>query len=256
MPQGEVGIDYNKDMKLKCLLVDDEPLAHKVIQNYVTRLNTLEVVGSCYNAIEAINFLHENEVDLMFLDIQMPELNGLEMLKTIANPPKIILTTAYTEFALESYEFGIVDYLLKPIAFPRFLKAVNRVINDTPEPQKTAPSSPVHPQEASNDEHTKNYLFLKENHVTHKVFLDQILFIQAYGNYLKFFTQEKMIMVADTMKNITAQLPENDFVRVHKSYIVALNKIDQIEGNQIKINTHALPIGNKYRLMFEQKFKR
>lgn len=245
-------------MKLKCLLVDDEPLAHKIIQNYINRLNTLEIAGNCYNAIEAINFLYENEVDLMFLDIQMPELNGLEMLKTLPNPPKVILTTAYSEFALESYEFGIVDYLLKPIAFPRFLKAVNRVIEETPA-TKTSSHAPVQPTLASptkkEAKNQKNFLFLKENQITHKVFLSDILFIQAYGNYLKVFTEEKMIMTADTMKNISTQLPDSQFVRVHKSYIVALAKIDQIEGNQINIASHSLPVGNKYRLVFEQRFK-
>ncbi|EAY30838.1 LytR/AlgR family response regulator transcription factor [Microscilla marina] len=243
-------------MKLKCLLVDDEPLAHKIIQNYIARLNTLEVVGSCYNAIEALNFLYEHEVDLMFLDIQMPELNGLDMLKTLPHSPKVILTTAYTEFALESYEFGVVDYLLKPIAFPRFLKAVNRVIDDSSELQRSEKPPVINQQYSNANESLNGYLFLKENQVTHKVFLNNILFIQAYGNYLKFFTEDKMIMVADTMKNIMAQLPESDFVRVHKSYIVSLSKIDQIEGNQIKIINHTLPVGNKYRLVFEQKFKR
>lgn len=244
-------------MKLKCLLVDDEPLAHKVIQNYINRLHTLEVVGSCYSAVDAINFLYENEVDLMFLDIQMPELNGLEMLKTLPNPPKVILTTAYSEFALESYEFGIIDYLLKPIAFPRFLKAVNRVVEQAPaaganpENAASANANNQNSSEAKND-----YLFLKENQITHKVFLNDILFIQAYGNYLKFFTDQKMIMVAETMKNIAAKLPESQFMRVHKSYIVSLAKIDQIEGNQIRVKNEVVPVGNKYRLLFEQRFKK
>lgn len=244
-------------MKLKCLLVDDEPLAHKVIQNYIGRLNTLEVVGNCYNAIEAIDFLYEKEVDLMFLDIQMPELNGLEMLKTLPNPPKVILTTAYTEFALESYEFGIIDYLLKPIAFPRFLKAVNRVLNDKPEAQTSSTKGSISTTtEEQPKENVQDYLFLKENQVTHKVFFKDILFIQAYGNYLKFFTEQKMIMAADTMKNIAMQLPDSQFIRIHKSYIISLAKIDQIEGNQVKIQSHVVPVGNKYRLVFEQRFRR
>ena len=244
-------------MKLRCLLVDDEPLAHKVIQNYVNRLHTLEVIGNCFNAVEAINFLYEHEVDLMFLDIHMPELNGLEMLKTLPSPPRVIVTTAYSEFALESYEFGIVDYLLKPIAFPRFLKAVNRVIEQTP---NTSASQDTPPQTSPNNSKpaSKNdeYLFLKENQITHKVFLNDILFIQAYGNYLKFFTEQKMIMVAETMKNIAAKLPEDQFMRVHKSYVVSLAKIDQIEGNQIRLKDEVVPVGNKYRLLFEQRFKK
>ncbi|OJJ15079.1 hypothetical protein BKI52_40140 [marine bacterium AO1-C] len=244
-------------MKLKCLLVDDEPLAHKVIQNYVNRLHTLEVVGNCYNAVEAINFLYEHEVDLMFLDIHMPELNGLEMLKTLPSPPRVIVTTAYSEFALESYEFGIVDYLLKPIAFPRFLKAVNRVIEQTPAAstaQENSTNAPLTNNKPS--QQADGYLFLKENQITHKVFLNDILFIQAYGNYLKFFTEQKMIMVADTMKNISGKLPEDQFMRVHKSYIVSLGKIDQIEGNQIRLKDEVVPVGNKYRLTFEQRFKK
>ena len=244
-------------MKLKCLLVDDEPLAHKVIQNYVNRLHTLEVVGSCYSAVDAINFLYENEVDLMFLDIQMPELSGLEMLKTLPNPPKVILTTAYSEFALESYEFGIIDYLLKPIAFPRFLKAVNRVVEQAPGSNAVSenPAS-LNTNSQKTNEAKSEYLFLKENQITHKVFLNDILFIQAYGNYLKFFTDQKMIMVAETMKNIAAKLPESQFMRVHKSYIVSLAKIDQIEGNQIRVKNEVVPVGNKYRLLFEQRFKK
>ncbi len=234
-------------MKINCLIVDDEPLAHKVIQNYILRLDHLELAGQCYHAVEAINFLHEKSVDLLFLDIQMPEVSGLEMLQTLTQAPQVILTSAYSNFALESYEYGVVDYLLKPIAFPRFLKAINRV------KANLIDAKPISTYAESALDSKSDFVFLKENQSTHKVFFSDILFVQAYGNYLKVFGRNQMMLVAETMKQMESLLPASSFLRIHRSYLVHLQHIDRIEGNQVILGEHRLPVGAKYKRDLEKK---
>ena len=163
-------------MKLKCLIVDDEVLAQDVIEKYITTIPTLELVGKCDNAVETISFLHNHQVDLLFLDLNMPELSGLEILKTLTNHPKVILTTAYSEYALESYEYGVVDYLLKPIKLERFIKAVNKVVEQF--------SENTIKEDIPEKQHAQS-IFIKEDQVTYQIDLNDILFIEAYGNYLK-----------------------------------------------------------------------
>jgi len=201
-------------MKLKCLIIDDEPLAHEVLEGYIEKVNQLEIAGHCYSAIEAINFINKTKVDVLFLDINMPELSGLEMLETLSYSPKVILTTAYSEFALEGYEHGVVDYLMKPIRFSRFLKAVNRIsIRHEDSTDKEVISSAI------------NYIEVKDSYIRKKVLHDDILYIQAYGNFLKVFTKDKMYMVSDTMKNYENILPNAIFIRIHKSYLINRNKL-------------------------------
>ncbi len=215
-------------MALKCLLVDDEPLAHTVLETYMTNIHFLQLAGKCYNAMEAINFLHQNEVDLMFLDIQMPTLTGLEMLKTLSKPPAVILTTAYSEFALESYEFGVIDYLLKPIRFERFLKAVNKVaLQDLPAPAEVV-------------------LVVKADGITHKLLPANISHIEAYGNFVKIYVAEKFLVVADTMTDIHTRLPT--FVRVHKSFLLNPDFLSAMEGNRLFLKEGIeLPLGLSYK---------
>jgi len=231
-------------MELKCLIVDDEVLAQDVIEKYIANIPTLKLVGKCDNAVEAISFLHNNAVDLLFLDLNMPELSGLEMLKTLTNPPKVILTTAYSEYALESYEYGVVDYLLKPIKLERFIKAVNKVVEQY--------SKPTNREDIPEDLQSHS-IFLKEDQVTYQVSLNDILFIEAYGNYLKVHTKEKVYVTRDTMHDMENKLPKEMFMRVHKSYIISLSKIDSVSGNRVFIHNTEIPVGEMYKLALKQK---
>ncbi len=229
-------------MILKCLIVDDEPPAHKVLENYIGKLNSLSLAGNCYNAIEALNFLHETPVDILFLDINMPELSGLDMLKTLANPPVVILTTAYSEFALEGYEFGVLDYLMKPIRFDRFLKSVNRVLQ-----MKSPPvaSVPVPKETAETAKETS--FFVKADGIQHKVLFSDINYLESKGNFVQIHLEKNRLLTADTLTKMEKKLSAFGFIRVHKSYIVNKEKVTAIEGNQLIIDATKIPIGNSYR---------
>lgn len=220
------------------LIVDDEPIAHRIIEKYCDNLPHLEKKGSCYNAFEAMQFLNENKVNLLFLDINMPKLSGFDFLKTISNPPKIIVTTAYKEFALEGYELNISDYLLKPFSFERFVKAVNKTTANRTLAQKSSPKTVIT---------EVNSFFLKGDKKYHQVHLDSILFIEAYGHYTKVYLENEMILSHGKISSLQDLLPESRFIRTHKSFIVAKNKIKQIEGNRILINEHKIPIGQTYK---------
>jgi len=231
-------------MKLNCLIVDDEVLAQDVIEKYMSNFSTLKLVGKCDSAVEAISFLHNNKVDLLFLDLNMPEMSGLEMLKTLSNPPNVILTTAYSEYALESYEYGVVDYLLKPIKLERFTKAVNKVV---------AQYEVKNIVDEQMDEKKRQAIFIREDQVTYQVNFNDILYIEAYGNYLKVYTSDKVYVIRDTMHDMENKLPEENFIRIHKSYIISLSKIDSIGGNRIYINKQEIPIGELYKMSLKQK---
>ncbi len=224
-------------MELRCLIVDDEVLAQNVIEKYIDNISTLKLVGKCDNAIEAISFLHNNSVDLLFLDLNMPELSGLEMLKTLNNPPNVILTTAYSEYALESYEYGVVDYLLKPIKLERFMKAINKVVElqagkTVMEQKDITLSKPV---------------FIKEDHYTHALNPEQILYVEAYGNYLKVHTKERTFVTRMTMQHMSDQLSKDVFCRIHKSYIVNTLFITKVSGNIVFMNETELPVGSTFK---------
>lgn len=219
------------------LIVDDEPIAHRIIEKYCENLPHLEKKGNCYNAFEAMRFLNEKEVNLLFLDINMPKLSGFDFLKTLSNPPKIIVTTAYKEFALEGYELNISDYLLKPFSLERFVKAVNKTISNTAIPKTEITAT---------DEASKSF-FLKGDKKHHQIHLDDLLFIEAYGHYTKVYLENEMILSHQKISSFEEFLPENDFIRTHKSFIVAKKKIKLIEGNRILIKEHKIPIGQTYK---------
>ncbi len=223
-------------MKLGCIIVDDESLAQNVLETYISSVSTLHLLKKCNSALEAISYLHENKVDLIFLDINMPELSGLEMLKTLTDPPQVILTTAYSEYALESYDYGVADYLLKPFSLERFLKAVNRVTH------KFEPSD-------SNKKtlQKSNKIILRQDKVIHSVSTEDIEYVKAYGNYLSVFTKAKKYIVRDTISAFEQKLSRHLFVRVHKSYVVQINKISTIDGNRLYIGDTKVPIGNYYK---------
>lgn len=216
----------------KYIIVDDEPAAHYVLVNYISQNPQLELVQQCYNSIEALNYLRSNPVDLMFLDIDMPEITGLELLRTLTDPPKTILTTAYSEFALESYEFGVFDYLLKPIFFPRFLKSMERFFS------------------AYNDEKTEimnPIISVKIDGFMLDLNVNDILFAQSFGNYVKIFTLKKVYLASITTNEMENSLSSELFMRVHKSYIVAIAKIKDWKRNTVIINNEKIPVGITYR---------
>lgn len=216
----------------KCIIVDDEPAAHYVLVNYINQNPQLELTHQCYNAIETLNILRNNTVDLMFLDIDMPEISGLELLQTLKNIPRTILTTAYSEFALESYEYGVIDYLLKPIYYPRFVKSIERFLAlDTVE-KNTA---------------IVNSIAVKVDGLLIELPANDILYAQSYGNYVKVFTADKAYLASITTNQLEGMLPGDQFVRVHKSYIVALGKITQVERDYLILNNEKIPVGITYR---------
>ncbi len=229
-------------MKIKCIIVDDEPLAHVVLEKYITQIQSLELIAKCKNAMEAINFLHNNSVDLIFLDINMPDLSGIELLKTLKKQPRIIFTTAYSEFALESYEYGATDYLLKPIKFERFLKAVNKALELSSSTVSSEVTETPKTKEQEND-----FIFLKQDHSVYKVNYSDILYIEALGNYLQVFTSDKKIVARETMSEMDKSLSREQFIRVHKSFIVNITKIEEIKNNCINIAGKEISIGTIYK---------
>jgi DNA-binding LytR/AlgR family response regulator len=251
-------------MILKCLIADDEPLAHTLLENYIGRLKTLSVAGHAYNAFEVLDFLGENEVDILFLDINMPDMTGLDMLKTLSHPPIVILTTAYSEHSLEAFELGVMDYLLKPIKFDRFLKAVNRVI-DLKKPMQIPPSVISHETlERLENNHGKterleknhsDFIFIKDGTTNYKINFDDLLYVQAYGNFAKIYTTKQTIVASITMKHLEDDLPENLFTRVHKSYIVNIQKVSKIEGNLVFMDKVSIPVGAVYKMALDKKIK-
>lgn len=229
-----------KDPK-KCIIVDDEPAAHYVLTNYIRQNPELELVHQCYNGIEAMNYLRENPVDLMFLDIDMPEITGLELLKILPSQPKTILTTAYSEFALESYDFGVIDYLLKPIYFPRFLKSIERFLSTQTE-RKTIASN--------------LFISIKADGAVVDLDVRKILFAQSYGNYVKIFTSGRTYLASMTTNELEASLPTEQFLRVHKSYIIAVDKIEANERDTLVVNGQRIPVGITYRRELERLLAR
>lgn len=225
--------------KAKVLIVDDEPLAQKVLQRFISLVDSLELVGLCSNAIEASNALRNQPVDLLFLDIRMPELSGLDLLKIIKNPPKVILTTAYAEHALESYEFGVIDYLVKPIAFDRFLRAINKVV-----PTLQASTPPLMPTPVLKP---SNYLFVKSDRKIYKIDYPEIKYVEAFGNYVKIHTTHKIVLAQETLTNLEKSLPADHFLRIHKSYIVSIHFINLVDGNSLFVENVELPIGQLYK---------
>ncbi|WP_422091294.1 LytR/AlgR family response regulator transcription factor [Tenacibaculum ovolyticum] len=223
---------------LKYIIIDDEPLAHEIIEEFCSMLPHVQLQQNCYNAMEAMQFLNENTVDFMFLDINMPKLKGLDFLKTLSKPPKTIITTAYKEHALEGFELNVTDYILKPFSFDRLVKAVNKVS----ESQNTKTII----KEVANTVDS-NRFFVKGDKKHHQINLKDLLYIEAYGNYTKLFLKDEMIVSHEKISHYEEILDASNFLRVHKSFIVAIDKIKFIEGNRILIDIHKIPIGQTYK---------
>jgi len=226
----------------KCIIADDEPLAREVISKYVMRIPSLQLVGECSNAVQVIESIQQQEVDLLFLDIQMPEISGTDLIRILKNPPFIIITTAFQEYSLEGYELDVVDYLLKPIKFERFLKAVTKVFRLSGDSsQSLAPSNdkPELQEEA--------YLYFRTDRKTVKVMVNDILYVEGMGNYVKIFTGGGMIITKNSMTTVETMLPEAFFLRVHRSFIVSKTKIGSFSGEVISIGKIEIPIGKLYK---------
>lgn len=232
------------------LVVDDEPIAHRIIERYCNDLPHLELAGHCYDALEAMQFLSREQVDLMFLDLNMPKLKGFDFLKTLANPPKVIVTTAYKEFALEGYELDVVDYLLKPFSFERFVKAVNKAVQS-----ESTPAPVPMPVSSSTPTPGKERLFLKGDKKHHQVAYEDILVVEAYGNYSKVHLAGEVIVTHEKLSSFEQLLPGDQFIRVHKSFIVSVPHIKLIEGNRIKLEGHEIPIGQVYKMNVNRLFE-
>ena len=233
-------------MKINALIVDDEPLAQNVIKQYANKLPDLDIIGSCNDAICAHSFLLENSVDLMFLDINMPKLSGISFLKNLKNPPVVIFTTAYSEYALEGFELNALDYLKKPFSFERFCKAYYRA-EELIKLKQPLPSK--------RDEISEDFLFIKSDKKTIKVKFSDITYIEGLGDYIKIHLTDNKLVTNLSMKKIFGLLPTNQFYRIHKSFIIALDKIDSIQGNMAIIGNIKLPVGNSYRQDFMQLIK-
>ena len=223
----------------KCLIVDDEPPAREIIRRYIEQIPTLELVGECGNAIQTLGYLQRQPVDLLLLDIRMPQLNGNDFLKTIKNPPKIIFTTAYSDYALEGYELDVVDYLLKPVTFERFLKAINKL---SPPGALKAEPLPI-TDEKKNDA----FVYVRADRKMVKVMLDNINYIESMKDYVKIFTNEGIIITKQSISSVEAMLPGKNFLRIHRSFIVSLRKIKTFTSELIEIDKAELPIGKLYR---------
>jgi two-component system LytT family response regulator len=233
---------------IRCLVVDDEPLALHIVEDYISKVPFLKLVKSTTNPIEALNMVQEGGVDLVFLDVQMPELTGIQFLKIANGKAKMILTTAYPQYALEGYELDVVDYLLKPIAFDRFFKAVQKAQSIIqPSAKPVAHQEQIQQQQQPQSDLMSDFIFVKSEHKIQKVYLRDILFIEGLKDYISIFTPAERIITLQNMKKMEDALPERHFVRVHKSYIVSLNKIDSIERSRIWIGDKIIPVGDTYR---------
>jgi len=231
---------------IRCLVVDDEPLALHIIEDYIGKVPFLQLVKATTSPIEALTIVQDGGIDLVFLDVQMPELTGIQFLRIANGRCKVILTTAYPQYALEGYDLDAVDYLLKPIAFDRFYKAAQKVQGVLQPAQKPAEKEEAPTQQQQQDI-LSDFIFVKTEHKIQKVYLKDILFIEGLKDYISIFTPAERIITLQIMKKVEEALPEPHFIRVHRSYIVAVNKIDSIERSRICIGDKIIPIGDTYR---------
>ena len=229
---------------IKCLIIDDEPLAQNVIENYLKEFSFIEVVAKCDNALNALDWMKKQKIDLIFLDISMPFISGIDFIKTLKNPPAIILTTAYREYAVESYELNVLDYLLKPISFERFLKAINKLDNQAAELVK-----PVH-EEKENDV----FIYVKSDKKNVRVLLKEILFIESVKDYIRIhLLTGTSIITQMQISAIEQRLPES-FLRIHRSFIVSKDKITAYTQHDLEIGKHQIPIGRSYKMIVSKNF--
>lgn len=226
---------------IRCIIIDDEPLAREIIRRYIDDVPMLRLAGECSNAVQAMALLQHQSVDLIFLDIRMPQLNGTDFLRILKNPPRTILTTAYSEHALEGYELDVVDYLVKPIRFDRFLKAVNKAF------PVNGNRADVKPAENVEEKKSDSFVYFRADRKMVKVMLSDILYVESMKDYVKVFTPQGVIITKQSITSVEAMLPEKLFVRSHRSFIVAVNRIKSFTNELIELDKAEIPIGKLYR---------
>jgi DNA-binding LytR/AlgR family response regulator len=227
--------------KIKCLVIDDEPPALEILKKHIARISALELTGTAINAVDALTMLQEKSIDLLLLDIQMPQILGTDFIRALKKPPKVIFTTAYRKFAVEGFELDAVDYLLKPISFERFLKAVNKVMDF--QLKEGEPPSPL----PSVSKNVDAFINFKVDRKVLKILLDDILYIESLKDYVKVFTKTKTVITKQSISALEEKLPRDSFTRIHRSYIVALNKIASYTTELIEIADKELPVSRLYR---------
>lgn len=232
-------------MKVRCLLVDDEPLAIQLLKNHLEKLDMFEVTASCSNAVKALEVLRTHTIDLIFLDIKMPQISGIDFLKTLKNPPAVIVTTAYREYALDGYDLDIIDYLLKPVTFDRFFKAADRYLRTTVQPQVPASAIPV----------TDQYIYMKSGGKFHKIFVDDILYAESLKDYITLHCTHQKITAKYKISDLELELKPFQFLRIHRSFIVNPKKITAFTANDIEIGRQEIPIGTNYKEYVFQMLK-
>jgi len=233
-------------MKINCIAIDDEPLALDKIREYIKRIGYLNLLESFDNALDALTYLKNHKVDLIFLDIQMDELSGIQMMEALQTKPRVILTTAYDEYAMKGYELDVCDYLLKPISFQRFLQASEKVY-EVLYPAKQADISIPEPGTTPS---TKGYFFVKNGNITQKINFADILFVEGMKDYLRIWTGKEKVMTLLNFKKMEDALPSDRFIRIHKSYLISIDKIENIERNRVLIAGERLPVGESYKRDF------
>lgn len=239
-------------MKIKCLVIDDERLAREYIKNYISKIPELELVGDFNSPLKATELIKSGEIDLLFLDIQMPDITGVDFIKSLSNAPEVIFTTAYQEYALEGYNLNVTDYLLKPFSFERFFQAVNKVI-DKLKIKKLGDES----QESleSKTSYADTYLTIRADRKFHKINFSDIQYIEGQKAYVTFHTSKKRITALASLKELEEALPKGEFMRIHKSYIVSIREINALEGNMVEVNEQKLPVGSTYKEDVNRIFK-
>jgi len=226
--------------KIKCIIVDDEPLSRELLENHIERIPFLELVKSCADAFDAIDVLQTDTIELLITDIQMPRINGLELIKSLSNPPFIIFATAFSNYAIEGYDLNAVDFLLKPISFERFLKAINKAKKDID--QKSGENTVV------NNKQQVQHLFVKDGLRLSKILFEDILYVEGMKDYIKIVTKQKSIVTYMRMKSIEEVLPESQFIRIHKSYIIHIPAIKSVLGNSIElVNNESIIISKQHK---------
>jgi len=236
------------EKKISCLAVDDEPPALDVLRKYISSVQSLELVATCSDAVEALNFIRQRSVDLIFLDIQMPQILGTDFLRTLKNPPKVIFTTAFRKFAIEGFELDAVDYLLKPISFERFLKAVNKVMD-------ASLNGTLSEETVSQKTNIDNYIYLRSDRKMIKVALSDILYIESIKDYIKVIATSGTVITKQSISSIEETLPKDMFIRIHRSFIIALNKVESYSNELVWLGKSELPISRMYRHEVEKVLK-
>lgn len=232
-------------MKIKCLVIDDERLAREYIKNYISKIPELELIGDFNSPLKATELIKKGEVDLLFIDIQMPDITGVDFVRSLSHKPEVIFTTAYQEYALEGFNLSAIDYLLKPFSFERFFQAVNKVIDKME--SKLANAEVVTPDISAQTSFADTYLTIRADRKFYKINFSDIKYIEGQKAYVTFHTTKKRITALASLKELEEALPENQFIRIHKSYIVAISEIQSLEGNLIEVHDVKLPVGKMHK---------